>query len=136
MKIQFPEASGGGGKMINKYANVWNSCVCVCVCVLLCRNPGPPRPTLLLHLPGRRSKHSKAKSPAKGHTAWTSPVRPGSFLDQNNTACCSLLLLTRDKLYGGLRGFPGGIVDKNPPSNTEDMGFIPGLGRSSTAHSN
>ena len=111
-------------------------CVCVCVRALLCSNPGPPRPTLLLHLQGRRSKHSKAKSPAKAHTAWTSPVRPGSFLDQNNTACCSLLLLTRDKLNGGLRGFPGGRVDKNPPSNTEDMGFIPGLGRSSTAHSN
>ena len=26
--------------------------------------------------------------------------------------------------------FPGGAVDKNPPANAEDMGSIPGLGRS------
>ena len=26
--------------------------------------------------------------------------------------------------------FPGGPVAKNPPANTGDMGFIPGLGRS------
>ena len=26
--------------------------------------------------------------------------------------------------------FPGGTVDKNPPANAEDMGSIPGLGRS------
>ena len=135
MKIQFQEVSGEKKKKkINKYANVWNSFVCVCV--LLCRNPGPPRPILLLHLQGRRSKHSNATSPAKGHTAWTSPVRPGSFLDQNNTACYSLLLLARDKLNRGSRGFPGGIVDKNPPPNTGDMGSIPGLRRSFAAHSN
>ena len=28
------------------------------------------------------------------------------------------------------RGFPGGAVAKNPPANTEDMGSIPGPGRS------
>ena len=27
-------------------------------------------------------------------------------------------------------GFPGGAVVKNPPANAEDMGSIPGLGRS------
>ena len=27
-------------------------------------------------------------------------------------------------------GFPGGSVVKNPPANAEDMGSIPGLGRS------
>ena len=26
--------------------------------------------------------------------------------------------------------FPGGSVDKNPPANTGDTGFIPGPGRS------
>ena len=26
--------------------------------------------------------------------------------------------------------FPGGTVVKNPPANTGDVGFIPGLGRS------
>ena len=29
-----------------------------------------------------------------------------------------------------LRGFPGGAVVKNPPTNAEDLGSIPGLGRS------
>ena len=29
-----------------------------------------------------------------------------------------------------ISGFPGGAVDKNPPANAEDMGSIPGLGRS------
>ena len=28
-------------------------------------------------------------------------------------------------------GFPGGSVVNNPPANTGDTGFIPGLGRSS-----
>ena len=28
------------------------------------------------------------------------------------------------------RGFPGGLVVKNPPANAEDMGSIPGSGRS------
>ena len=28
-------------------------------------------------------------------------------------------------------GFPGGSVVKNPPASAGDMGFIPGLGRSS-----
>ena len=27
-------------------------------------------------------------------------------------------------------GFPGGSVVKNPPANAEDVGLIPGLGRS------
>ena len=30
--------------------------------------------------------------------------------------------------YGG--GFPGGVVVKNLPANAEDMGSIPGPGRS------
>ena len=29
-----------------------------------------------------------------------------------------------------MRGFPGGSVVKNPPTNAEDMGLIPGSGRS------
>ena len=29
-----------------------------------------------------------------------------------------------------LRGFPGGTVVKKPPTNAEDPGSIPGLGRS------
>ena len=28
------------------------------------------------------------------------------------------------------RGFPGGLVVKNPPANAGDMGSVPGLGRS------
>ena len=28
------------------------------------------------------------------------------------------------------RGFPGGLVVKNPPANAGDSGSIPGLGRS------
>ena len=28
------------------------------------------------------------------------------------------------------RGFPGDSVVKNPPANAEDLGLIPGLGRS------
>ena len=29
-----------------------------------------------------------------------------------------------------MEGFPGGIVVKNPPANSRDMGSIPGSGRS------
>ena len=29
-----------------------------------------------------------------------------------------------------MQGFPGGSVVKNPPTNAEDAGSIPGLGRS------
>ena len=35
--------------------------------------------------------------------------------------------MTRTHHY---RGFPGGLVVKNPPANAEDVGTIPGLGRS------
>ena len=33
----------------------------------------------------------------------------------------------------GFKGFPGGSAVKNPPANTEDMGLIPGWGRSTGA---
>ena len=36
-------------------------------------------------------------------------------------------LMTRAHHY---RGFPGGSVVKNPPANAEDVGSVPGLGRS------
>ena len=29
-----------------------------------------------------------------------------------------------------LKDFPGGTMDKNPPANIGDMGWLPGLGRS------
>ena len=32
--------------------------------------------------------------------------------------------------------FPGGTVDRNPPTNTEDTGLIPGPGRFHTPGSN
>ena len=32
--------------------------------------------------------------------------------------------------YPSYRGFPGGLVVKNPPANAEDVGSIPRLGRS------
>ena len=32
--------------------------------------------------------------------------------------------------------FPGGAVDRNPPANAGDMGWIPGLGRSHMPRSN
>ena len=41
----------------------------------------------------------------------------------------SLLLFSPSILR--IRGFPDGSVVKNPPANTGDTGFIPGLGRSS-----
>ena len=31
---------------------------------------------------------------------------------------------------GSKRGFPGGVVVKNPPADAGDAGSIPGLGRS------
>ena len=34
------------------------------------------------------------------------------------------------------RGFPGGAVVANPPANAEDVGSIPGLGRSYMLWSN
>ena len=34
------------------------------------------------------------------------------------------------------RDFPGGVVDKNPPTNSGDMGSIPGPGRSHMLRSN
>ena len=33
-------------------------------------------------------------------------------------------------------GFPGGAVVKNPPAKAEDMGSVPGLGRSHMPLSN
>ena len=34
------------------------------------------------------------------------------------------------------RDFPGGPVVKQPPANTEDMGSVPGLGRSHVPQKN
>ena len=39
----------------------------------------------------------------------------------------------KEKAY---RGFPGGSVIKNPPTNSGDMGFGPGPGRSHMRQSN
>ena len=36
----------------------------------------------------------------------------------------------KKKLYSATLGFSGGSMVKNPPANAEDMGLIPGLGRS------
>ena len=41
--------------------------------------------------------------------------------------CQIQLLLSSAKNF---KGFPGGSVVKNPPAKAEDMGSIPGLGRS------
>ena len=43
------------------------------------------------------------------------------------TISSEILLIFRDQRPGG---FPGGSVVKNLPANAEDMGLIPGLGRS------
>ena len=44
--------------------------------------------------------------------------------------------LTSSKKKLICRGFPGGLVVKNPPANAGDMGSIPDLGRSHMLWSN
>ena len=41
-----------------------------------------------------------------------------------------------DTASRGARGFPGGAVVENLPANAEDMGLIPGPGRSHVPQSN
>ena len=43
--------------------------------------------------------------------------------------CCSIIVVI-------FMDFPGGAVVKNPPANAENMGLIPGLGRSHMLQSN
>ena len=50
-----------------------------------------------------------------------------------NAALSKIYLKLRDKQ---LKGFPGGTVDKNPPSSTGDTGLIFDLGRFHMLRSN
>ena len=48
----------------------------------------------------------------------------------------SIITLNVNRLNAPTRGFPGGKVVKNPPTNAGYMGLIPGLGRSHMPRSN
>ena len=53
--------------------------------------------------------------------------------NQNRTLVKGILIFIRfwfNTKYLALRGFPGGLVVKNPPANAGDADLIPGLGRS------
>ena len=54
---------------------------------------------------------------------------------------CYVVFKTHNNIYfegkeKAYRGFPGGSVVKNPPTNSGDMGFGPGPGRSHMRQSN
>ena len=53
------------------------------------------------------------------HRTWYEPISPPSTLIKLDP-----------------RGFPGGVVVKNPPDNAGDMGLSPGPGRSHMPWSN
>ena len=63
--------------------------------------------------------------------------KPGKTSHLGNFINVRLILLKFQWLKIAVKlGFPGGSVVKNPPTNTGDMGSIPGLGRSHMPWSN
>ena len=65
-----------------------------------------------------------------GHILMWSRILKKMFCDHFIPVRMTVIKNTRDI------DFPGGTVDKNPPANVEDMGLIPGGGRSHMPWSN